>query len=112
MHLLRKCPCPVWLVKPKAPKTYQRILVAVDVDDGYLPKELETRHRLNVQILETAASLAISESAELHVVHAWEAVGESAMRHGAFMSQPEDNRRLCRAGATASCPSSGYLDAK
>lgn len=23
MHLLRKCPCPVWLVKPQAPKTYQ-----------------------------------------------------------------------------------------
>jgi len=90
MHLLRKCPCPVWLGKPQAPKTYQRILAAVDVDDGYPPKELETRHRLNFQILEMAASLAISESAELHVVHAWEAVGESALRHGAFMSQPED----------------------
>jgi len=32
MHLLRKCPCPVWLVKPQAPKTYRRILAAVDVD--------------------------------------------------------------------------------
>jgi len=78
MHLLRKCPCPVWFVKPKIPKTYQRILAAVDVDDGYLPRELETRHHLNVQILEMAASLAISESAELHVVHAWESVNEMA----------------------------------
>jgi len=76
MHLLRKCPCPVWFVKPQAPKTYQRILAAVDVDDGYSPKELETRHRLNVQILEMAASLAVSESAELHVVHAWESMRE------------------------------------
>jgi len=76
MHLLRKCPCPVWFVKPQVPKTYQRILAAVDVDDGYPPKELETRHRLNVQILEMAASLAVSESAELHVVHAWESMRE------------------------------------
>ena len=76
MHLLRKCPCPVWLVKPKAQKTYRRILAAVDVDDSYSKKELETNHRLNVQILEMAASLAISESAELHVVHAWESMRE------------------------------------
>ncbi|MEW8627087.1 MAG: universal stress protein [Candidatus Thiodiazotropha sp.] len=76
MHLLRKCPCPVWLVKPETPTTYQRILAAVDVNNGYPAKELETRHLLNVQILEMAASLAISESAELHVVHAWESMRE------------------------------------
>ena len=35
------------------------------------------RHALNVQILEIAASLAIAESAELHIVHAWEATSES-----------------------------------
>ncbi|KPJ95774.1 MAG: universal stress protein, UspA, partial [Gammaproteobacteria bacterium SG8_11] len=35
MHLLRKCPCPVWLIKPQAPKSYRRILAAVDVDDAY-----------------------------------------------------------------------------
>lgn len=78
MHLLRKCPCPVWLVKPRAPKPYRRILAAVDVDDVYPPQELETRQRLNDQILETAASLAISESAELHVVHTWESISELA----------------------------------
>ena len=76
MHLLRKCPCPVWFVKPQISKPYHRILAAVDVDVGYQPKELETRHHLNVQILEMAASLAISESAELHVVHAWESMSE------------------------------------
>jgi len=77
MHLLRKCPCPVWLVKPEAPRSYKRILAAVDVDESYLPTELATRHALNVQILEMAASLAISESSELHVVHAWDSVYES-----------------------------------
>ncbi|HUF10886.1 MAG TPA: universal stress protein [Rhodothermales bacterium] len=78
MHLLRKCPCPIWFVKPQAPATYRRILAAVDVDDVYPPRELETRQRLNVQILEMAASLAISESAGLHVVHTWESISELA----------------------------------
>jgi universal stress protein E len=89
MHLLRKCPCPAWLVKPKSPNTYKRILAAVDVDDNYPSEELNTRHLLNHQILEMACSLALSESAELHIVHAWNAIGEGAMRVGLFHT-PED----------------------
>jgi len=89
MHLLRKCPCPVWLLKPESPKSYRRILAAVDVDDGYPPKELKTRHALNRAVLEMASSLALSEFAELHIVNTWEAFGESAMR-SAFMKRPED----------------------
>jgi len=89
MHLLRKCPCPVWLIKPEAAKSYRRVLAAVDVNDSYPTKELETRHALNRQTLEMAISLALSEFAELHIVHVWEAVGESAMR-GVFMHTPEE----------------------
>ncbi|MEN8177829.1 MAG: universal stress protein [Pseudomonadota bacterium] len=89
MHLLRKCPCPVWLVKSEAPKAYRRILATVDVDDRYPPAELKTRHAVNLQILELAGSLALSEFAELHVAHAWDAIGESAML-GAFMYEPEE----------------------
>ena len=88
MNLLRECPCPVWLVKPQEEKPYRRILAAVDVDDAYPPAELNTRHTLNQQILEMAVSLALSDFAELHIVHAWQAIGESAMR-GAFMHTPE-----------------------
>jgi len=89
MHLLRKCPCPVWIIKPGAPKSYRRILAAVDVHDAYPPEELESRRGLNRQILEMASSLALSDFAELHIVHAWRAIGESAMR-GALMHTPED----------------------
>ena len=89
MHLLRKCPCPVWLIKPQAPKSYRRILAAVDVGDAYPPAELESQRALNRQILEMASSLAVSDFAELHVVHAWEAIGESAMRDSAFMRRPK-----------------------
>ena len=89
MHLLRKCPCPVWLIKPQAPKAYRCILAAVDVGDDYPPAELESRRTLNRRILEIASSLALADFAELHVVHAWYAVGESTMRSG-FMRTSEE----------------------
>ena len=89
MHLLRKCPCPVWLMKPETSASYQRILAAVDVGDSYPPEELKTRQALNTMIMELAGSMAVSEFAELHVVHAWQAIGESTLRHGAFAKQPE-----------------------
>ena len=90
MHLLRKCPCPVWLVKPGTADSYQRILAAVDVDDNYPPAELKTRQALNGTVMELASSLAVSEFAELHVVHTWAAFGESSLRNSAFISEPED----------------------
>ena len=89
MHLLRKCPCPVWLVKPESPKAYQTILAAVDVDDDYPPVELNTRHLLIEQILKMASTLAISECAELHIIHVWLVKYEGAMR-GAFIARPEE----------------------
>ena len=89
MHLLRKCPCPVWLIKPTAPKSYRLILAAVDIDNTHPPSELKSRHTLNRQILELASSLALSDFAELHIVSAWDALGESTMR-GAFMRTPEE----------------------
>ena len=89
MHLLRKCPCPVWLIKTEKTPSDRRILAAVDVGGDYAEEERETLKNLNNQILEMAGSLAISDFAELHIVHVWDAVGESAMR-GAFMKTPEE----------------------
>ncbi len=89
MHLLRKCPCPVWLIKPEAKKSWRCILAAVDVGDAYPSHELDSRQALNRQVFEMASSLALSDFAELHLVHAWDAIGESAMR-GHFMRTPED----------------------
>ena len=89
MHLLRKCPCPVWLIKAEAPKSFRCILAAVDVDDGYPPEEVTSRQALNRQILEMAGSLALSELARLHVAHAWAAIGDRVM-HGALMHPAAD----------------------
>ena len=89
MHLLRKCPCPVWLIKTERTRTERRVLAAIDVGDDYVDEEQESLNKLNHQILEMAGSMAISDFAELHVAHVWNAVGESTMR-GAFMNTPEE----------------------
>jgi universal stress protein E len=89
MHLLRKCPCPVWLARCEGPQSYRRILAAVDVDDSYPAEEREARRAMNREILELAGALALSEFAELHVASVWDAVGESFLR-GAFINAPDD----------------------
>ena len=89
MHLLRKCPCPVWMVRPDIGESFDRILAAIDTDDNYPSDELKTRQALNETILELASSLAVSEFAQLHVAHAWNAIAESALRDGTFTRQPE-----------------------
>ncbi len=86
MHLLRKCPCPVWMVKASAPITSRRILAAVDVDRQYPERELRTRHDLNLRVLDFALSLALAESAELHVVHTWQILSSV----GAYPEMPHD----------------------
>jgi len=90
MHLLRKCPCPVWLIKPQAPTSYRRILATVDVDDAYSADELESQRVLNRQILEMASSLTLSSFAELHIAHAWDTIGESVMQSTTFQMPDEE----------------------
>lgn len=89
MHLLRKCPCAVWLVKPgRAVQPYQRILAAVDVADDGPKDKLLTQREMNRQIIEMAFNLAIADSAEVHIVNAWEAVAEGVLR-GPFVNVSE-----------------------
>lgn len=75
MHLMRKCPCPVWIIKPTENQKYRRILAAVDQDPEEPAKDV-----LNRLILETSTSLALAERAEAHVVHAWSLFGEDLLR--------------------------------
>ena len=74
-HLMRKCPCPVWIIKPTERQKYVRILAAVDQD----PEE-PIKDALNRQILEISTSMALAEYSEAHIVHAWEVFGESVLR--------------------------------
>jgi len=70
-HLMRKCPCPVWIVKPNYPHRYANILACID------PKSSkESGNELDEKILDLATSLALTNASNLHVVHAWEVEGE------------------------------------
>jgi len=77
MHLMRKCPCPVWVVKRAQTRPYVRILAAVDTS-AYDPK----RDSLNSLILQLARSMACKESGELHIIHVWNLFGERYVRSG------------------------------
>lgn len=74
-HLLRKCPCPVWLQTPGAVSKPSRVLAAVDLD---LPdaNEPDTLAALNRRVVDAACMLAQGPEAEVIVLHAWDAIGE------------------------------------
>ncbi len=89
MHLLRKCPCPVWLIKAETTKPHHRILAAIDVGDTYSLAEQKSQRAENRQIFEMASSLALSNFAELHIVHAWDSITENSL-HSPFVNIPEE----------------------
>jgi universal stress protein E len=64
MHLLRKCPCPVWLVAPGTKPPPKRILAALN------PMGAE-RTSIAKKILTNAVNLSEHFGAELHVLHSW-----------------------------------------
>jgi nucleotide-binding universal stress UspA family protein len=75
MHLMRKCPIPLWVIRGQYGTAPFRILAAVDPDP-------ESPADLNHKILDLAHSLALREGAELHAVHAWHVAGEHILRSG------------------------------
>ena len=75
LHLMRKCPVPVWVVKPPGTERFQRVLAAID------PKPAgESDNQLSLKVLQLASSLAESRGSELQIVHAWWLYSESLLR--------------------------------
>lgn len=93
-HLLRKCPCPVWILYHETTTNYRRILAAVDFD----PWEGEAEEEeLNRQILQLASSLALSDFAELHIAHAWMSITDNMIRiFGSELSENQASTNLDR----------------
>ncbi len=96
LHLMRKCPCPVWIVKPIKHKRYTRIMAAVDPDNWDTSKA-----GLNRMVMALATSLAMRENSELHVVLAWNPYLEKLLPdnavplgNGEEPGEPEIHKRL------------------
>lgn len=76
MELLRVCPCPIWLVgSQKRENPTPRILAAVHAN----PTD-RIEQRLNNSILELALTMQALQGAQLWVVQAWTAFGESLLK--------------------------------
>lgn len=76
MHLLRKSPCPVWLLNRMEKSCYNNVMAAIDFDPF---NPLTSHFDLNLEILQLSSLLALLDNATLHVVHAWDAFAHSTM---------------------------------
>ncbi len=84
MHLMRKCPCPVWVVKPSRRKQIRKVLAAIDPSS-----QSDGSFSLNQEILKRASNISRTEGAEFHVVHAWNPLAGRIKQSRRWMSRTE-----------------------
>ncbi|NLQ19120.1 universal stress protein [Marinomonas sp. M1K-6] len=87
MHLLRKCPSPVWLMKKNEKPKYQHIIVAVDLGNEFETDDQKINDELNKTLLALSSLLALSAMATLHVVNAYDVPHTGFI--GLWVEQPE-----------------------
>jgi len=99
VELLRRSRCPTWIMRPRVTDG-QRCNIVAAVNAGK-PNALDCAG--NQRILEIAASLAIIENAQLHLVYAWDYEGNeremmlSELPPGKYEELTEEARRRHRA---------------
>lgn len=89
MHLLRKCPCPVWLMRAEEKENYACIMAAVDFSLDTPDTSHTADQNLNQHILELSSSVALSDFTTLHFVHVWDAPAEMMVR--SWSDKPDEN---------------------
>jgi nucleotide-binding universal stress UspA family protein len=82
MHLLRKCPVPVWVQTPNSSESPDVVVGVGPFHHG------EPHIELNTTLVELASSLAHVQDGVLHIVHAWRLEGESLLRRGRATPPP------------------------
>lgn len=88
MRLVRKCPCPVWVMK-SGPTKFKRILGAIDVGDTD-PESMA----LNKKIIEITNSLAQREGGKAHYLHSWHWEYESMLTGPRFNVSAKDAKAI------------------
>ena len=64
MHLMRKCPCPLWIARSDSFGHYRSIVAALDVDPN-----VPANAGLNELVLDLSTFLARQSGCEVHIVH-------------------------------------------
>lgn len=95
MHLLRTCPCPVWLVGPQPVVQAPHILAAVDTEAD-VPGAAE----LNRKILDAALTLGEAWRARVTVLHAWSVFGEELLRNHSSEREMDETLRAAERQAS------------
>ena len=88
-HLLRKCPCPVWVVRPARRKKSIRVLAAVNPTETH-----PSARNLDQAVLEMASSLARMYGGQLDVVHVWQQAPRSGRVHSGVVAKWNAELRL------------------
>jgi len=91
LHLMRKCPAPVWVVHPSPPKRFGRVVAAVDLN-----LDVPNGNELSLKVLKLASSLAATSDSELQVVHAWWLPSESLLRSRRINMPPAEVDAILR----------------
>ena len=95
MKLLRKCPCPVWVIRSPAKRKRRRIMAAVDLG----PRRTEASLP-NHRIIELATLFARDKGSTLYVFHAWSLWGERVLRGRGGVHEAEVEELLVQAKQT------------
>lgn len=84
-HLMRKCPQPVWLVKPRITSP-QKVLAAIDLS----MEDDEEGRQLNERIMNLSLLVAKAYDCNVEVLSCWSVYGESSLRNSAFFRFSEE----------------------
>jgi universal stress protein E len=95
-EVLRRCPCPVWIVTPRQAKGEGVIVAAVDPE----PSD-PARHDLSLRVAAAAAQLSEARGVTLHLVHAWNAFGHQILASHATKEQLQEHYEACSNHAKA-----------
>lgn len=96
LSLLRKAPCPVWVVKKPVNKSYNRVLIAVDAE------EEDADYKLNDKLIEIGTSYAKRQSAECYLVTAWSLENEEILQ-GPFINMSEEKINTLKMECKITC---------
>lgn len=84
LHLLRKCPCPVWLIRE--PIRNSSVLATIDLK---LQEHAEGK-AMNLLILNMAKKVAQWDQSKLFVLSCWTLYGEDALRNSSFLKVSDE----------------------
>lgn len=96
VRLLRKCPCPVFILKPSPAISFKNILVPIDPDinvDSPLVTE-ESEEPISRKIMDLSLYMAQMEESTLHILHCWFLPGETLLSSARSRIAPEELNRM------------------